>query len=70
MRRVPSGAAAGRLPEARAGYREAVRLQVRVQDLRGLLRTLEHAAVVEDALGDTDAARRLREQRAAVMTVA
>ena len=63
-------AAAGRLPEARAGYREAVRLQVRVQDLRGLLRTLEHAAVVEDALGDTDAARRLREQRAAVMTVA
>ncbi|MDP2305432.1 MAG: hypothetical protein Q8P18_05350 [Pseudomonadota bacterium] len=63
-------AAAGRLTEARATYRQALRLQVRIQDLRGLLRTLEHAAVVEEALGRVDEARKLREQRAAVMAVA
>jgi tetratricopeptide (TPR) repeat protein len=63
-------AAAGRLEEARGTYRQALRLQVRIQDLRGLLRTLEHAAVVEEALGRLDEARKLREQRAAVMAVA
>lgn len=63
-------AAAGRLEEARATYRQALRLQVRIQDLRGLLKTLEHAAVVEESLGRLDEARKLREQRAAVMAVA
>jgi tetratricopeptide (TPR) repeat protein len=62
-------AAAGRPGEARARFAEAVRLQVRTQDLPGLARTLEHAAVLEESLGNADAARRLREQRAAVREV-
>ncbi|MFZ5481200.1 MAG: hypothetical protein ACOZNI_30860 [Myxococcota bacterium] len=60
-------AAAGRLGAALDAYREATRLQVRVQDLRGLMRTLEHAAVVAEAAGDVEAARNLRGQRAAVV---
>lgn len=60
-------AVAGRLADARAAYHAALRLQVRLQDLRGLLRTLEHAAVVEEAAGRPDVARRRREQRAAVV---
>jgi tetratricopeptide (TPR) repeat protein len=62
-------AAAGRLHDARAAYGGALRLQVRIQDLRGLMRTLEHAAIVEDALGNAAGARRRREQRAAVLAV-
>ncbi len=62
-------AAAGRLADARTSYGEALRLQVRVQDLHGLVRTLDHAAVVEEALGNPDGARQLREQRAAVREV-
>ena len=62
-------AAAGWLEDARASYRTALRLQVRGQDLAGLSRTLDHAATLEEALGQTALARRLREQRAAVREV-
>jgi tetratricopeptide (TPR) repeat protein len=63
-------AAAGRLEDALGAYREALRLQIRLQDLRGILRTLEHFAVVEEAAGRPEEARRRREQRAAVLGVA
>lgn len=62
-------AAAGWLDEARALYRSALRLQVRGQDLAGLSRTLEHAATLEEALGEAALARRMREQRASVREV-
>jgi tetratricopeptide (TPR) repeat protein len=60
-------AAAGRLSEARARYREATLLHVRVGDLRGLCRTLGNAAGVEESIGNVEGVRRLRQQRAAVM---
>lgn len=61
--------AAGRAGEALGRYGAAIRLQVRTRDLRGLARTLDHAATVADWAGEFDLARRWREQRADVVRV-
>lgn len=60
-------AAAGKLADARARYRKAMLLQVRLRSMQGLARTLSHAAALEEALGNMDGARRMRAQRGAVI---
>ncbi len=66
--RVAADAAAlsGHLEEAAGLYIAVIALQVRVQDLAGLERSLFRAALVDDARGATEAAQLRREQREAV----
>ncbi len=59
----------GRAQEAREGYARALDQQMRVRDWRGLVRTLDHAAALEEHLGELDRTRMLRDQRAAVVRV-
>mgnify|MGYP001617504486 CR=1 FL=1 len=63
------GGVAGRPVEAIDAYNRALRQQMRVRDWRGLTRTLDHAAALEEHLGRTARARLLRDQRAAVVRV-
>lgn len=74
---VPSAAAATRLcadahglrgetGAALARYVDAIDLHVRTRDLRGLARTLDHAASVAEWAGEPELARRWREQRSEV----
>lgn len=62
-------AAQGDCAAAVRRYTEALRLHVSARDLRGLMRTLEHAATVAEWAGDMDLARRWRSQRAEVVRV-
>ncbi|MBM4390078.1 MAG: hypothetical protein FJ090_03065 [Deltaproteobacteria bacterium] len=59
----------GRAQDAREGYARALDQQMRVRDWRGLARTLDHAAALEEHLGAMERARMLRDQRAAVVRV-
>lgn len=57
-------AMAGRPAEAHGRYESALREQVRARDWAGLVRTLDHAATLEEHVGNTERARLLRDQRA------
>ncbi len=59
-------AMSGHLEEAANLYISVIALQVRVQDLAGLERSLERAALVDLARGAVESAQLRREQRAAV----
>lgn len=59
-------ALSGRLEEAANLYIAVIALQVRVQDMAGLERSLLRAAIVDEARGEDESARLRREQRAAV----
>ncbi len=59
-----AAALAGQLAEAQRRYERALRAQVRTRDWAGLVRTLDHAALVAEAGGDAERARLWREQRA------
>ncbi len=52
----------GDVARARERLDEAIPLHVRCQDLRGLARTLERCAALEEAAGDTEAASERRAQ--------
>ena len=57
-------AMAGRPAEAHGRYEAALREQVRARDWAGLVRTLDHAATLEEHVGNAERARLLRDQRA------
>ncbi len=57
-------AMAGRPAEAHTRYEAALREQVRARDWAGLVRSLDHAATLEEQVGNTERARLLRDQRA------
>lgn len=59
-------ALSGRLDEAASLYIAVISLQVRVQDMAGLERSLLRAAIVDEARGYEESARLRRQQRAAV----
>jgi hypothetical protein len=59
-------ALSGHLEEAANLYLAVITLQVRLQDLGGLERSLLRAALVDEARGAVDAAVLRRAQRAAV----
>ena len=58
-------ALAGQARDAQIRYAEALRVQATSRDWRGIIRTLDHLAVLAEHLGDTMSARAFREQRAA-----
>lgn len=60
-------ALAGNAQDARGRYAEALRVQASSRDWRGMIRTLDHLAVLAEHLGDPAAARTFREQRAAAI---